>query len=38
MRSPGGQLQALREYNTPRAKKLRIHDIKEMFKAMKDHA
>ena len=34
----GRQLHVLREYNPPWAKKLRIHDIKEMFEAMKDHA
>ena len=32
------QLHALREFQGPRDKKLRIHDIKEMFEAMKDQA
>ena len=32
------QLQALREYQGPRDKKLRVHDVKEMFEQMKDHA
>jgi hypothetical protein len=31
------QLHALRSYNPSRAKKLRIHDIKEMFEEMNDH-
>jgi hypothetical protein len=30
------QLHALREFQGPRDKKLRIHDIKEMFEHMKD--
>jgi hypothetical protein len=32
------QLHALREYNPPRAKKLRVTDVIEMFQEMKDHA
>jgi hypothetical protein len=32
------QLRALRPYNAPRAKKLRLSDVHEMFQEMKDHA
>ena len=32
------QLHALREYQGPREKKLRVHDVKEMFEQMKDQA
>ena len=32
------QLHALREYQGLREKKLRVHDVKEMFEAIKDHA
>jgi hypothetical protein len=32
------QLQALRQYQGPREKKLRLSDVKEMFLLMKDHA
>jgi hypothetical protein len=31
------QLHALRGFRRPRDKKLRVHDVKEMFEAMKDH-
>jgi hypothetical protein len=31
------QLQALRENQGPREKKLRVHDVEEMFEQMKDH-
>jgi hypothetical protein len=31
------QLHVLRSCNPPRAKKLRIHDVKEMFEEMKGH-
>jgi hypothetical protein len=31
------QLRALRPYSPPRAKKLRLFDVKEMFLHMKDH-
>ena len=30
------QLHALRKYQGPREKKLRVHDVKEMFESMKD--
>ena len=32
------QLHALREYQAPREKKLRLSDVKEMFQRMKDDA
>ena len=32
------QLHALRELLGPREKKLRIHDVKEMFEQMRDHS
>jgi septin family protein len=32
------QLHALLGFQRPREKKLRVHDVKEMFEAMKDHA
>ena len=32
------QLRALRPYNPPRAKKLRLSDVHEMFQEMKDRA
>jgi hypothetical protein len=32
------QLHALRQYRTPREKKLRLSDVKAMFLQMKDHA
>jgi hypothetical protein len=32
------QLHALRPYNPPRAKKLRLADIKDMSEGMRDHA
>ena len=32
------QLHALQAFQRPREKKLRIHDVKEMFEQMKDHA
>jgi hypothetical protein len=31
------QLQALREYASPRQRKLRIHDVREMFEEMRAH-
>jgi hypothetical protein len=33
----GGQMDALRRYQGPREKPVRIPDIKEMFEEMKDH-
>jgi hypothetical protein len=32
------QLHALREYSSPRDRKLRLSDVKEMFEQMRDHA
>jgi hypothetical protein len=32
------QLHALQAFQGPRQKKLRIHDVKEMFEQMRDHA
>ena len=34
----GRQLHALRQYQRPREKKLRLSDVKAMFEELKDHA